>query len=112
MGPSPSLYDTTQDYYVNVTTGCGAEAGGVLLEVAVFSSLCQYFSESDKVWRTDGMLPLAETTADHAVCSTSHLTSFAASLFAPQDAVTFILPVRETCQMELMVPWCHAHCDA
>ncbi|XP_048871457.1 polycystin-1 isoform X2 [Brienomyrus brachyistius] len=89
---SPHLYDTTQDYYVNVTTGCGAEAGGVLLEVAVFSSLCQYFSESEKVWRTDGMLPLAETTADHAVCSTSHLTSFAASLFAPQDAVTFILP--------------------
>ncbi|KAG7491421.1 hypothetical protein MATL_G00003380 [Megalops atlanticus] len=89
---SPESHDTTLDYYVNVTTGCGPRSPGVRLEVGVFSSLCQYFSESDKLWRTDGMLPLAETTAGRAVCSTRHLTSFAASLFVPPNAVQFIPP--------------------
>ncbi|CAB1344310.1 unnamed protein product [Coregonus sp. 'balchen'] len=89
-------HDTTLDYYVNVTTGCTTDfpSAGVRLEVGVFASLCQYFSESAKLWRTDGMVPLAETNASRAVCSTRHLTAFAASLFVPPDAVTFIRPER------------------
>ncbi|KAG5854076.1 hypothetical protein ANANG_G00033690 [Anguilla anguilla] len=93
---SPQSHDTTLDYYVNVSTGCGAGSPGVRLEVGVFSSLCQYFSESDRVWRTDGMVPLAETTADRAVCVTQHLTSFAASLFVPPESVQFIVPNRSS----------------
>ncbi|XP_031666914.1 LOW QUALITY PROTEIN: polycystin-1 [Oncorhynchus kisutch] len=93
---SPESHDTTLDYYVNVTTGCTTDSpsAGVRLEVGVFTSLCQYFSESTKLWRTDGMVPLAETNASRAVCSTRHLTAFAASLFVPPDAVTFIRPER------------------
>ncbi|KAJ8383686.1 hypothetical protein AAFF_G00215280 [Aldrovandia affinis] len=91
---SPQSHDTTLDYYVNVTTGCGAGSPAVLLEAGVFSSLCQYFSERDKAWRSDGMAPLPETTADRAVCSTRHLTSFAASLFVPPNSVQFIMPKR------------------
>ncbi|KAK6300832.1 hypothetical protein J4Q44_G00289300 [Coregonus suidteri] len=93
---SPESHDTTLDYYVNVTTGCTTDfpSAGVRLEVGVFASLCQYFSESAKLWRTDGMVPLAETNASRAVCSTRHLTAFAASLFVPPDAVTFIRPER------------------
>ncbi|KAJ8001528.1 hypothetical protein DPEC_G00170420 [Dallia pectoralis] len=92
---SPKYHDTTLDYYVNVTTSCTADAHatGVRLEVGVFTSLCQYFSESARLWRTDGMIPLAQTNSSRAVCSTRHLTAFAASLFVPPDAVTFILPV-------------------
>lgn len=65
----------------------------VRLEVGVFASLCQYFSESEKQWRTDGMVPLAETNASRAVCRTKHLTSFAAGLFVPTNAISFKLPV-------------------
>uniref|UniRef100_A0A8C9SAB2 Polycystic kidney disease 1a n=1 Tax=Scleropages formosus TaxID=113540 RepID=A0A8C9SAB2_SCLFO len=90
---SPQYYDTTQDYYVNVTKGCSPGSSGVRLEVSVFTSLCQYFSESDRLWRTDGMQPLAETTPSRAVCSTRHLTAFAASLFVPPGAVRFNKPV-------------------
>uniref|UniRef100_A0A8C9TI26 Polycystic kidney disease 1a n=1 Tax=Scleropages formosus TaxID=113540 RepID=A0A8C9TI26_SCLFO len=90
---SPQYYDTTQDYYVNVTKGCSPGSSGVRLEVSVFTSLCQYFSESDRLWRTDGMQPLAETTPSRAVCSTRHLTAFAASLFVPPGAVRFNKPL-------------------
>ncbi|KAJ8283455.1 hypothetical protein COCON_G00023050 [Conger conger] len=93
---SPQSHDTTLDYYVNVTTGCEAGSPGVGLEVGVFSSLCQYFSESERLWRTDGMLPLADTTPARAVCVTQHLTSFAASLFVPPEAVQFIVPKRSS----------------
>ncbi|XP_076151518.1 polycystin-1 isoform X2 [Alosa pseudoharengus] len=90
---SPLSHDTTQVYYINVTTGCGPSYPRLIrLEVGVFSSLCQYFSESAKLWRTDGMVPLAETNASRAVCSTRHLTAFAASLFVPPNAVEFIPP--------------------
>ncbi|KAL1004887.1 hypothetical protein UPYG_G00051840 [Umbra pygmaea] len=91
---SPESYDTTRDHFVNVTTSCTTDSPGegVRLEVGVFASLCQYFSESAKLWRTDGMVPLPETNASRAVCSTRHLTAFAASLFVPPDAVSFIQP--------------------
>lgn len=89
------LYDTTLDYFINVSTGCGPRSGpaGVRLEMGGFASLCQYFSESEKQWRTDGMVPLAETNASRAVCRTRHLTAFAAGLFVPANAISFTIPV-------------------
>ncbi|RVE75816.1 hypothetical protein OJAV_G00002450 [Oryzias javanicus] len=77
---SPESYDTTLDYFINVTAPCRADSApaGVRLEVGVFTALCQYFSESEQQWRTDGMVPLAETNSSRAVCRTRHLTSFAA----------------------------------
>lgn len=59
----------------------------------MFASLCQYFNESEKQWRTDGMVPLAETNASRAVCRTRHLTAFAAGLFVPANAISFKAPV-------------------
>lgn len=92
---SRRLYDTTLDYFINVSAACGGRSGaaGVRLEVGVFASLCQYFSESEKQWRTDGMVPLAETNASRAVCRTRHLTAFAAGLFVPANAISFTVPV-------------------
>lgn len=92
------LYDTTLDYFINVSTPCSPSSppAGVRLEVGVFASLCQYFSESEKQWRTDGMVPLAETNASRAVCRTRHLTAFAAGLFVPADAISFKVPVSVT----------------
>lgn len=93
---SPESYDTTLEYFINVSTPCSGSARslGVRLEVGVFASLCQYFNESDKQWRTDGMVPLAETNATRAVCRTRHLTAFAAGLFVPPNAVSFKIPER------------------
>ncbi|KAK1885756.1 Polycystin-1, partial [Dissostichus eleginoides] len=93
---SPESYDTTLDYFINVSTACspGLQPEGVRLEVGVFASLCQYFSEKEKQWRTDGMVPLAETNASRAVCRTRHLTAFAAGLFVPANAISFQVPER------------------
>ncbi|XP_057698880.1 polycystin-1 isoform X1 [Corythoichthys intestinalis] len=93
---SPEKYDTTQDYFINVSTPCDTTywSAGVHLEVGLFASLCQYFSESEKQWRTDGMVPLAETNSSRAVCRTRHLTAFAAGLFVPPHAVSFSVPMR------------------
>lgn len=73
--------------------GPGSQPAGVHLEVGVFASLCQYFSESEKQWRTDGMVPLAETNASRAVCRTQHLTTFGAGLFVPTSYISFKVPV-------------------
>lgn len=91
-------YDTTLDYFINVTTSCDQRSrplAVIRLEVGVFASLCQYFSESEQQWRTDGMVPLAETNASRAVCRTRHLTAFGAGMMVPRDVVSFIMPVRE-----------------
>lgn len=94
----PRSYDTTLDYFINVSTSCSQHSRSlavVRLEVGVFASLCQYFSESEQQWRTDGMVPLAETNASRAVCRTRHLTAFGAGMIVPPGAVSFIMPVRE-----------------
>ncbi|XP_061687147.1 polycystin-1 isoform X1 [Syngnathoides biaculeatus] len=93
---SPQTYDTTLDYFINVTAPCNptSTSAGIHLEVGLFVSLCQYFSESEKQWRTDGMVPLAETNASRAVCRTRHLTAFAAGLFVPPHAISFTAPAR------------------
>lgn len=90
---------------------------GAQLEVGLFASLCQYFSESEKQWRTDGMVPLAETTASRAVCRTKHLTAFAAGLFTPANAISFKAPVS-TIKNKNYITSCaraacyHTHTDA
>ncbi|XP_016361906.1 polycystin-1 [Sinocyclocheilus anshuiensis] len=100
-------YDTTRDHFINVSTGCGADDPHLIrLEVAVFTSLCQYFSESGSQWRTDGMHPLPETSVSRAVCRTHHLTAFAASLFVPVDAVSFIIPERSVTRSLVVVLVC------
>ncbi|XP_051558182.1 polycystin-1-like [Myxocyprinus asiaticus] len=104
---SPNLYDTTRDHFINVSTSCGADYPNMIrLEVAVFTSLCQYFSESAKQWRTDGMIPLPETSVGRAVCRTRHLTAFAASLFVAPDAVSFIIPERSVGRSLVVVLVC------
>uniref|UniRef100_A0A673FQC8 Polycystin-1-like n=1 Tax=Sinocyclocheilus rhinocerous TaxID=307959 RepID=A0A673FQC8_9TELE len=104
---SPKSYDTTRDHFINVTVGCGAgDPDLIRFEVAVFTSLCQYFSESANQWRTDGMDPLPETSVGRAVCRTHHLTAFAASLFVPADAVSFIIPERSVTRSLVVVLVC------
>uniref|UniRef100_A0A8C1Y5A5 Polycystic kidney disease 1a n=1 Tax=Cyprinus carpio TaxID=7962 RepID=A0A8C1Y5A5_CYPCA len=104
---SPKSYDTTRDHFINVSRGCGADDPDLIrLEVAVFTSLCQYFSESANQWRTDGMDPLPETSVSRAVCRTHHLTAFAASLFVPVDAVSFIIPERSVTRSLVVVLVC------
>uniref|UniRef100_A0A9J8BCY1 Polycystic kidney disease 1a n=1 Tax=Cyprinus carpio carpio TaxID=630221 RepID=A0A9J8BCY1_CYPCA len=104
---SPKSYDTTRDHFINVSRGCGADDPDLIrLEVAVFTSLCQYFSESANQWRTDGMDPLPETSVSRAVCRTHHLTAFAASLFVPVDAVSFIIPDRSVTRSLVVVLVC------
>ncbi|MGH0137630.1 UNVERIFIED_CONTAM: hypothetical protein FKN15_016038 [Acipenser sinensis] len=87
---SPDVFDTTKDYYLNVTNGCWRSP--VRVKVGVYTSLCQYFNNQEMRWKTDGMVPLESTTPDKAVCLTEHLTAFGASLFVPLDAVRFIIP--------------------
>ncbi|XP_078096827.1 polycystin-1 [Mustelus asterias] len=87
---SPDTDDTTKDYYLNITNfypSCSVQAA-----VGVYTSLCQYFNMSAMSWKTDGILPLEDTTPDMAVCLTQHLTAFGASLFVPPNSVVFINP--------------------
>ncbi|PNI91490.1 NPIPA8 isoform 1 [Pan troglodytes] len=44
------------------------------------------------VWRTEGLLPLEETSPRQAVCLTRHLTAFGASLFVSPSHVRFVFP--------------------
>lgn len=47
------------------------------------------------MWRTEGIVPLEETSPSQAVCLTRHLTAFGASLFVPPSHVQFIFPVSD-----------------
>lgn len=90
------MYDTTQDHFINVSAGCTPDwPVQIRVEVGVFMVLCQYFSELGHMWRTDGMMPLPETSAGQAVCSTRHLTVFGASLLVPQHAISFTVHVSD-----------------
>ncbi|XP_055507888.1 polycystin-1, partial [Leucoraja erinacea] len=87
---SPDIEDTTKDYYLNITNyyrSCPVQAS-----VGVYTSLCQYFNMTAMSWKTDGILPLEDTTPTMAVCLTQHLTAFGASLFVPPNSVVFINP--------------------
>uniref|UniRef100_UPI00398EF579 polycystin-1 n=1 Tax=Pristiophorus japonicus TaxID=55135 RepID=UPI00398EF579 len=87
---SPDTDDTTKDYYLNITNYYTSSS--VQAAVGVYTSLCQYFNMTAMSWKTDGILPLEDTTPDMAVCLTQHLTAFGASLFVPPNSVVFINP--------------------
>ncbi|XP_074867229.1 polycystin-1 isoform X3 [Carettochelys insculpta] len=87
---SPNTDDTTQDYYFNITNHFSWSPVEVTL--SLYTSLCQYFSEQEMRWKTEGIIPLEETSPDQAVCLTQHLTAFGASLFVPPNSVQFIFP--------------------
>lgn len=92
--PSLSTEDTTSDYYLNITNHFLWSPVEVTL--GLYSSLCQYFSEEEERWKTEGMAPLDGTTPNQAVCLTQHLTAFGASLFVPPHSVQFIRPVSRS----------------
>ncbi|NXP60074.1 PKD1 protein, partial [Chloropsis cyanopogon] len=87
---SPRTDDPIQKYYLNITNHFSWSAVEVTL--GLYTSLCQYFSEEEKRWKTEGIVPLEETRPDQAVCLTQHLTAFGASLFVPPNSVQFIFP--------------------
>ncbi|KAF4792010.1 Polycystin-1 [Turdus rufiventris] len=87
---SPRTDDPIQKYYLNITNHFSWSAVEVTL--GLYTSLCQYFSEQEKRWKTEGIVPLEETRPDQAVCLTQHLTAFGASLFVPPNSVRFIFP--------------------
>ncbi|NXX98808.1 PKD1 protein, partial [Centropus bengalensis] len=87
---SPRTDDPIQKYYLNITNHFSWSPVEVTL--GLYTSLCQYFSEQEKRWKTEGIIPLEETRPDQAVCLTQHLTAFGASLFVPPNSVQFIFP--------------------
>ncbi|XP_036165104.1 polycystin-1 isoform X4 [Myotis myotis] len=87
---APGTRDLGGSYYLNLTSHFRWSALDV--SVGLYTSLCQYFSEKEMMWRTEGLVPLEETSPSQAVCLTRHLTAFGASLFVPPSHVHFIFP--------------------
>ncbi|XP_072455619.1 polycystin-1 isoform X2 [Notamacropus eugenii] len=87
---SPGTDDTTASYYLNMTSHF--RWSEVEVTVGLYTSLCQYFSEKEMIWKTEGIVPLEETSPSQAVCLTRHLTAFGASLFVPPGSIKFIIP--------------------
>uniref|UniRef100_A0A3B5AAD0 Polycystic kidney disease 1b n=1 Tax=Stegastes partitus TaxID=144197 RepID=A0A3B5AAD0_9TELE len=76
---------------VNLTSAL-VDGGPVHVSVCVFSSLCQYYSVTERRWRSDGLQPLEGSTLHAAQCLTQHLTMFGASLFVHPGAVVLLPP--------------------
>ncbi|XP_036595473.1 polycystin-1 [Trichosurus vulpecula] len=87
---SPGKEDTTASYYLNMTSHF--RWSEVEVTVGLYTSLCQYFNEKEMMWKTEGIVPLEETSPSQAVCLTRHLTAFGASLFVPPGSIKFIIP--------------------
>ncbi|TKC51471.1 hypothetical protein EI555_020009 [Monodon monoceros] len=87
---APGTRDLGASYYLNLTSHFRWSA--LEVSVGLYTSLCQYFSEKEMAWRTEGLMPLEETSPSQAVCLTRHLTAFGASLFVPPSHVHFIFP--------------------
>ncbi|XP_047636842.1 polycystin-1 isoform X1 [Phacochoerus africanus] len=87
---APGTRDLGGSYYLNLTSHFHWSA--LEVSVGLYTSLCQYFSEEERAWRTEGLVPLEETSPSQAVCLTRHLTAFGASLFVPPSHVHFIFP--------------------
>ncbi|XP_019504061.1 PREDICTED: polycystin-1 isoform X1 [Hipposideros armiger] len=87
---APGTRDLGGSYYLNLTSHFRWSA--LEVSVGLYTSLCQYFSEKEMMWRTEGLVPLEETSPSQAVCLTRHLTAFGASLFVPPSHVHFIFP--------------------
>ncbi|XP_004438341.1 PREDICTED: polycystin-1 [Ceratotherium simum simum] len=87
---APGTRDPGGSYYLNLSSHFHWSALDV--SVGLYTSLCQYFSEKEMMWRTEGLRPLEETSPSQAVCLTRHLTAFGASLFVPPSHIHFIFP--------------------
>ncbi|XP_066868923.1 polycystin-1 isoform X1 [Kogia breviceps] len=87
---APGTRDLGASYYLNLTSHF--QWSTLEVSVGLYTSLCQYFSEKEMAWRTEGLVPLEETSPSQAVCLTRHLTAFGASLFVPPSHVRFIFP--------------------
>ncbi|XP_052615024.1 polycystin-1 isoform X6 [Peromyscus californicus insignis] len=87
---APGTGSLGRSYYLNLTSHFHWSA--LEVSVGLYTSLCQYFSEEMMMWRTEGIVPLEETSPSQAVCLTRHLTAFGASLFVPPSHVQFIFP--------------------
>lgn len=87
---APGTGTLGRSYYLNLTSHFHWSA--LEVSVGLYTSLCQYFSEEAMMWRTEGIVPLEETSPSQAVCLTRHLTAFGASLFVPPSRVQFIFP--------------------
>ncbi|XP_053783993.1 polycystin-1 isoform X3 [Desmodus rotundus] len=87
---APGARDLGGSYYLNLTSHFHWSA--LEVSVGLYTSLCQYFSEKEMMWRTEGLVPLEETSPSQAVCLTRHLTAFGASLFVPPSHIHFIFP--------------------
>ncbi|KAM5227335.1 polycystin-1 [Ctenodactylus gundi] len=87
---APGTRDPGGSYHLNLTSHFHWTTLNV--SVGLYMALCQYFSEEDMMWRTEGLVPLEETSPSQAVCLTRHLTAFGASLFVPPSHVEFTLP--------------------
>ncbi|XP_041604641.1 polycystin-1 isoform X5 [Vulpes lagopus] len=87
---APGTRNPGGTYYLNLTSHFRWSA--LEVSVGLYTSLCQYFSEKEMMWKTEGLVPLEETSPSQAVCLTRHLTAFGASLFVPPSHVHFIFP--------------------
>ncbi|XP_047569926.1 polycystin-1 isoform X2 [Lutra lutra] len=87
---APGTRDPGGTYHLNLTSHFRWSA--LEVTVGLYTSLCQYFSEKEMMWRTEGLVPLEETSPSQAVCLTRHLTAFGASLFVPPSRVHFVFP--------------------
>nr|XP_051695478.1 polycystin-1 isoform X2 [Oryctolagus cuniculus] len=87
---APGTGAPSGSYYLNLTSHFHWSA--LEVSVGLYTSLCQYFSEEDMAWKTEGLVPLEETSPSQAVCLTRHLTAFGASLFVPPSHVHFTFP--------------------
>lgn len=75
-------------------------SGPVHVSVCVFSSLCQYYNQTEGRWRSDGLQPLEGSTLHEVHCLTKHLTMFGASLFVHPGAVVLLPPVCHSTVLE------------
>ncbi|XP_062956824.1 polycystin-1 isoform X2 [Cynocephalus volans] len=91
---APGTRDPGGNYHLNLTSHFHWSA--LEVSVGLYTSLCQYFSEEEMMWSTEGLMPLEETSPSQAVCLTRHLTAFGASLFVPPSHVHFIFPEPAT----------------
>ena len=89
--PPSRSRDLGASYHLNLSSHFRWSA--LAVSVGLYTSLCQYFSEEHMAWRSEGLVPLEETSPREAVCLTRHLTAFGASLFVPASRIEFTFPV-------------------
>uniref|UniRef100_A0A4W2DRA2 Polycystin 1, transient receptor potential channel interacting n=1 Tax=Bos indicus x Bos taurus TaxID=30522 RepID=A0A4W2DRA2_BOBOX len=87
---APGSRDLGASYHLNLSSHFRWSA--LAVSVGLYTSLCQYFSEEHMAWRSEGLVPLEETSPREAVCLTRHLTAFGASLFVPASRIEFTFP--------------------